>query len=709
MSEQIFALDIGTRSVIGILLHQTDDNYTVIDYVVREHKERSMLDGQIHDVVSVATVIKEVKTYLENKHQIKLSKVCVAAAGRALKTKRTTITKDISLQPLIAKDDITMMELSAVQQAQFELSIEERERSLTHYYCVGYSILQYKLDNDIIGSLIDQRGEEAEVEIIATFLPKVVVESLIAALQRADLEMEALTLEPIAAINVLIPASMRRLNVALIDIGAGTSDIALTDEGTITAYGMVPKAGDEITEAISDHYLLDFNEAERVKREIHENQETVLTDILGFEQTVTIDELASSIEPAIDRLATAIAKEVIALNAKAPKAVMLVGGGSLTPHLTSHIAKKLQLPNNRVAIRGTNAIPALKFDVDMPEGPTFITPIGIAIAAKQNPIHYISVTVNDRDVRLFDLKQLTIGDCLLAAGIHIDKLYGLPGMAYMIQINNQSLTIPGSYGKPPKIVLNDEKVTADESIQHGDVLYVEKGADGNEPTTTIAEIIGELEQFKIYYNHQPYLIQADVFANNKKVSVDYKIQDNDRIEVKEVKTIQDFFTSINQSKTLNDYDTFNLEVNGEVKRLAAFAQQILLNKNAATPTTPLKSGSQLELIARKKPTVDHLLDEIDETIYQKIPITFNGEEVSILKKTKIVLVNGKEANEDTLLMRGDKVEFKPIENQRFIFQDIFNFISIDLAEIKPGVEIKKNGQPATFLDPIEPNDDITIQ
>ena len=70
--------------------------------------------------------------------------------------------------------------------------------------------------------------------------------------------MEALTLEPIAAINVLIPPSMRRLNVALVDIGAGTSDIAITDAGTVIAYGMVPIAGDEVTEAISDHYLLDF-------------------------------------------------------------------------------------------------------------------------------------------------------------------------------------------------------------------------------------------------------------------------------------------------------------------------------------------------------------------------------------------------------------------------------------------------------------------
>ncbi|RKJ28920.1 cell division protein, partial [Butyricicoccus sp. 1XD8-22] len=144
-------------------------------------------------------------------------------------------------------------ELQAVQQAQGKL-IGHQDDSSNHYYCVGYSVLYYKLDGEEIGSLVDQQGDEASIEVIATFLPRVVVESLLAALKRANLEMEAMTLEPIAAINVLIPSSMRRLNVALVDIGAGTSDIAITDKGTIVAYGMVPVAGDEITEALSDHY-----------------------------------------------------------------------------------------------------------------------------------------------------------------------------------------------------------------------------------------------------------------------------------------------------------------------------------------------------------------------------------------------------------------------------------------------------------------------
>lgn len=100
---------------------------------------------------------------------------------------------------------MSRLELSAVQHAQNSLVHPDIDKQSSHYYCVGYSVLYYRLDGDEIGSLVDQQGDEASVEVIATFLPRVVVESLISALKRANLEMEALTLEPIAAINVLIP------------------------------------------------------------------------------------------------------------------------------------------------------------------------------------------------------------------------------------------------------------------------------------------------------------------------------------------------------------------------------------------------------------------------------------------------------------------------------------------------------------------------
>lgn len=61
MNSHIFALDIGTRSVTGMLLEKDETEYTIKKHYVLEHKERSILDGQIHNVVQVANVIQQQK------------------------------------------------------------------------------------------------------------------------------------------------------------------------------------------------------------------------------------------------------------------------------------------------------------------------------------------------------------------------------------------------------------------------------------------------------------------------------------------------------------------------------------------------------------------------------------------------------------------------------------------------------------------------
>jgi cell division protein FtsA len=473
MTETLFALDIGTRSVVGIILEKSDKSYKIIDILSQEHSERAMLDGQIHDITAVAKVITEIKNKLEETHG-PLTKVSVAAAGRALKTEKATATIEIKGKPMISHEDILHLEYSAVQEAQNAVA----EKSIVHstYYCVGYSILYYRLDGQEIGNLIDQSGDEASVEIIATFLPKVVIESLLAALKRADLEMQGLTLEPIAAINVLIPATMRRLNVALVDIGAGTSDIALTDSGTVIAYGMVPIAGDEITEAISDYLLLDFPLAEEAKRKLIDHDVITVTDILGFETEISKEEIIDHIKPALERLADAISQEILSLNnGKSPKAVMLVGGGSQTPLLTQLISTRLHLPQNRVAIRGIDAIQHVEFNSALYQGPELVTPIGIAIAADKSPIHYMTVTVNGQRIRLFDIEQTKLSDCLLTAGINLTKLYGKPGMAKIVHFNGQQITIPGQHGTMAKIQLNGKEAALDQAVKNEDSIEVVQG------------------------------------------------------------------------------------------------------------------------------------------------------------------------------------------------------------------------------------------
>ncbi|MCA0972773.1 cell division protein FtsA [Halobacillus litoralis] len=710
MNEKIFALDIGTRSVVGIMMEKSDDSYKVADMVTREHEERSMLDGQIHDILSVSRVIDEVKKELEQKHG-PLHKVCVAAAGRALRTKRTSIQKSVDQHPLMTYEDISHLELQAVQQAQFEIAQEFDEATSTDYYCVGYSVLHYYLDDQPIGSLIDQQGKEVTIDIIATFLPKVVVESLLSALQRSGLEMDALTLEPIAAIQVLIPPSMRRLNVALVDIGAGTSDIALTDEGTVTAYGMVPVAGDEITEAISDAYLLDFPLAEKAKRELTEHKETTMTDILGFETIVKYEEAVTEIEASIQLLADRIGDEILLMNGKSPKAVMLVGGGSQTPELTKRLADKLQLPANRVAIRGIDAVQNLEEKDKLPQGPDYVTPIGIAIAAKQSPVHYISVTVNQRTIRLFDMKSLKVGDAFLAAGIDFSKLYGKPGQAFVVTVNGKTVPLKGSFGRRPTVQINGEEASLDAPIQHQDAIEVTKGTDGEQPKVTVEDIIGDLTSIEISYNGNSYsLTSPAVFVNGRQAQGKQQINDRDSIEHKPLRNLRDAKSVLSTmgvwENTISEETA--LTVNGQKLNWPEKSGSLTINETSAQLDAPIKQGDSIRHDAAPALSLEELLIYHDYPMYEQIDVFFEGNTVK-MHKQKIKVFRGKQSlHPDDHVEPGESLKAEEIDTEPFIFQDIFRYIDIDVNAVPKPYQLYKNEEAASFHDTLFPGDRLSI-
>ncbi|MFS0751138.1 cell division protein FtsA [Oceanobacillus sp. 1P07AA] len=703
MPNTMFALDIGTRSVTGILLEMEESTYQVLDYVEIEHTERSMRDGQIHHVVAVAEVIKQVKQLLEERNSLTLYKACVAAAGRSLKTTKAKATITLNNQPITKQEEIKHMELLAVQEAQRQLIMEEKQDTIKHY-CVGYSVLKYQLDNEDIGSFIDQQGDAATVHIIATFLPKVVVESLLAALQRAELEMEALTLEPIAAIQVLIPESMRRLNVALVDIGAGTSDIALTDQGTVIAYGMVPVAGDEITEAISDHYLLDFPKAEQMKRQIVSEGEAQIEDILGFETIVTYNQCVEDINSSIHRLSDQITEEILRLNEKVPRAIMLVGGGSLTPELSNKIAAKLDLPENRVAIRGIEAIANLKKKDHTPKGPAFVTPIGIAIAASQNPVHYVTVTVNKKRIRMFEMKKLTVGDCIIQSGIDTNKLYGKSGTGIVINVNGKDMVIPGSIGQPPIIYVNSVISSIDDFIKNGDSIEVQTGAPGSSPHLQLNEII-EPPNLTFYHENEMITLPAKILVNGKVRSSDYIIQDQDDIEWKEKLTVQDFI----DLKSIPIKDSFYVYVNNRQYTIQEAETTIHINGRKVSTETILSNMDKLEISTIISPTVDDLLTQLDLQKEQTCKIMFNDSPVVLTQSIALLYRNSEQLATDALLYEGDHIQLTEEVPKPFIFQDVFRYISLDIYNLDPGFKIYRNEQLASFDEIIQPGDRLEIK
>ena len=114
----VFGLDIGTRNVVGTVGYKTENEFVVVAQYMLEHETRAMLDGQIHDIGRVGHTIAKVKEELESQIGQELTEVCIAAAGRVLKTVTTNISYDFPEETVVTGEDIHTLDLLGIEKAQ---------------------------------------------------------------------------------------------------------------------------------------------------------------------------------------------------------------------------------------------------------------------------------------------------------------------------------------------------------------------------------------------------------------------------------------------------------------------------------------------------------------------------------------------------------------------------------------------------------------
>lgn len=728
MSESyIFALDIGTRSVVGVVMQETPKGLEIVAAEHMEHQNRAMIDGQIHDIEQVAKALKTVKEKLETKIGQKLEHVAVAAAGRALRTVRLHVNIDVPEFKEIHRDDILRLELQAVQEAQNRLADMEtdiKERAL-NYHCVGYSIVYYQLDGFKIGNLLGQKGKNMGVEVIATFLPRVVVDSLFAALQRVELEMTSLTLEPIAAAAVVVPPSMRQLNIALVDIGAGTSDIAIADDGSITGYGMVPVAGDEITEKISQHYLVDFNQAENIKRSINSSEEIQFTDVLGIEHTVSMAEASEVISDAVQMLTKQIGEKIIELNGRTPQAVICIGGGSLTPQLKDMLADNLGLSKQRVAIRGREVITEV-FGAQELVGPEAVTPIGIAVTSYEHKgLGFARVIVNSRQIRLFEVNRGTVADALLAAGINMRKTQPRLGLALTVVVNGELKIIKGGRGTPPVIRLNGQDVTIDAPIKHNDSIEFVEAVDGENGKGYIYDVVPDILPLNVNINEEPFTINPVITMNDQIVSYYDELIDNARITFYLPRTVAEVMEIAGVLDETGEHQVYVNERIVDPMAEVSDGDDIFIEKITLSGSTRMgETGGGItgeitgEVIRETtgevtRETTGEITGETDNMTGEKVlppssKVLASDDEKYVQSAIELTAAGNSETESTVVYVNQERVE---VPRRDIILTDILTRIDFQLRPPQTGtkLEMKVNGMPAEFTTPLKDGDHISME
>ena len=544
-------------------------------------------------------------------------------------------------------------------------------------------------------SLEGHKANKIGEDIIVTFLPEDIVDGLYSAVGQAGLAVANMTLEPIAAINVAIPENFRMLNIALVDVGAGTSDISITKEGSIIAYGMIPHAGDELTEVIVQHYLVDVKTAEAMKLASTTEDEITYEDIMSISHTIPSEELWELVAPVVDKITSEVAEKIKELNGdKTVSACFVVGGGGKVHGFTEKLAEYLDLPKERVALRGEEVLKEVTFEQeDIKKDPLLVTPIGICLNYYEQKNNFIMVRFNGERLKLYDNNRLTIVDAALQAGFPNDQLFPKRGMPINFTVNGSARIARGEAGEPAIVTMNGQPAHINTPLEPNCEITIEPSTTGEAAVYTV----GQLEEYgrmsmTLIVNNQPVICPKFVEVNGSLEPASYEIKEGDVIETRNYYTVSQVIefmdVEIDEDREIlvnnkpADMDTLvydNFSIEWTVLSFGVAPDDV--NSYNATEEAVTENGTDYENRSEEDEAVGNAQEasDVSETVDNRCIVTVNGETVELM---------GKES---------------------YIFVDIFDRITFDLnASRGRAIATMVNGMDAEFSQELHDGDRIEL-
>ena len=572
-----------------------------------------------------------------------------------------------------------------------------------HYYLDGYQI----------ANLEGHKAGSVSVELIATFLPDDCVDGLYKACERAGLNVANLTLEPIAAMMVAIPDRFRMLNLALVDVGAGTSDICVTDNGSITAYGMLPIAGDDITEIIAQHCLVDFNSADEIKIAASHNDQVEYTDIMGLQKIITADEIAKIIKPKVDEMAQRASDEIMKLNGDKPvSAVFVVGGGGCVPGYTQSIAKDMNIPEERVALRGEEVMKNITFlnNDGIQRDSLMVTPLGICISYYEEANNFIFVSFNGTQTKLYDNGRLQIVDAAMQMAFPNEDLFPKRGEELKFTVNGKERTSRGEPGEAAVIQLNGKPADIHSKIHANDIINVTPSTAGAPGKATIDSIPEFKTKFNVNVNGKNVEASRYATVNGEAQTGFYSIKPGDEVkvldyntaaqiaELMDIELTEDTVIIVNNERGdagTPVYENFKVEFKDPEEAIMDYYKDFQTADEVAISQENEESYEDLDESLKLKTDEDGQMsfDALpDEDVYEK-------EEQEPVKNIL--------AHDLHLLVNNDAVTLHGKAN--YVFVDIFDAIDFDLS--KPNgrsIVTILNGATPDYMEPIHEGDKIEV-
>jgi len=465
---------------------------------------------------------------------------------------------------------------------------------------------------------------------------------------------------------------------------------------------MIPIAGDEITEKIAHHYLVDFNTAEKIKISLSEQKDKIaFTDILGKKREVEAAEIMEVIKPVVDLLAQTVTDKILEYNQKAPNAIFLIGGGSQIPGITGVIASKLGLAEDRVVVRSKEFYSNVKVNGKKLSGPDAITPIGIAVSSlMQRGKDFLSVTINDQKVRLFNSKKLVVADALILIGFNPRQLIGKNGKSIEFVFNGAKRTIKGEMGKSAQIYVNDKPANLETVLNSEDVIRVLPAQDGADARIKVSDLVKDTSIRRINLNGTQIALEPKIYINGKSVDINEEIQNGDNVNIEEIITIDDLI-KVCEIDPLE----FDVKVNG-----VDVPQDYMLKDLDEIKYMPKKAKIVDEIndndVNYNGDNDDYYIEDKNEEPEKNDSSLYSGDIASSADNSESndVLMGGNCLN---VIVNGESKTIRT-KDSKFMFVDIFNYLDFDLSKPKGNIVLKLNGKSAGFTDEVNFGDVIDI-
>ncbi|MBR4026690.1 MAG: cell division protein FtsA, partial [Lachnospiraceae bacterium] len=501
-------------------------------------------------------------------------------------------------------------------------------------------------------------------------------------------------------------------------------DISVTKDGSIIAYGMIPHAGDELTELIVQNYLVDFNTAEKMKLESTINEEITYEDIMCLSNTIPAKDVWDLLHPTVENITKEIAEKIRELNGgKSVSACFVVGGGGKVHGFTESLAQHLGLIKERVALRGEEVLRQVSFIVDdVKKDPLLVTPIGICLNYYEQKNNFIMVRFNGERLKLYDNNHLTIVDAALAAEFPNEQIFPKRGKPINFMVNGVARIIRGEAGEAAVVTMNGEPANINTPLEPNCEIIIKPSTCGEDAMYLIS-MLEEYNQSTVTFIVNGKLITCPKFVtvNGKLAHGSYAIQENDQIETRSFYTVRqlaefmdveidtDYAIRVNNREA--DFDTLVYENFSIEWTVVSYATAKEDRRKVQKENTIHDEGNALQKTSWKDMHDDMDEQEVQEaSSYQKNNhLTKRPESVIV---TEHISANAKQMSDKEGTKMVVYVNKEPVAltgKDAYIFVDVFDYITFDLNAGKGRAIVTLiNGRTAQFTEPLSHGDKIEL-